>query len=172
MDVKTILLGALSNQSMTGYELKKIFSISFAYFSGLSFGSIYPALKKMEEEGLITMQLQVQQNAPNRKVYTITPAGKEVFMQSLRSPFGPEKHKNSFLLRMFFFSHLSQAERLSAAQQYLDSIRAPLIELKAVKPEIEAVADQFQLLCFQFGVRFLEDLGRNVEQVVDALKKD
>jgi hypothetical protein len=51
-------------------------------------------------------------------------------------------------------------------------MRAPLIELKAFQPEIEAVADQFQLLCFQFGVRFLEDLGRNVEQVVDALKKD
>jgi DNA-binding PadR family transcriptional regulator len=172
MDVKTILLGALFNQSMTGYELKKIFSISFAYFSGLSFGSIYPALKKMEAEGLISMQLQVQQSAPNKKVYTITPAGKAAFMQSLRTPFGTEKHKNSFLMRLFFFSHLSQPERLSAAQAYLGSIRTPLIELKAVQTEIEAMADPFQLLCFQFGVRFLEDLGRNVEHVIDALKED
>jgi DNA-binding PadR family transcriptional regulator len=170
MDVKTLLLGALSNQSMTGYELKKLFSISFAYFSGLSFGSIYPALKKMEEQGLITMQLQVQQNAPNRKVYTITPAGKAAFMQALRSPFGPEKRKNSFLMRMFFFACLSPAERLSTAQEYLESIRSPLNELKTVQPEIEAAADQFQFLCFQFGIRFLEDLARNVEHVIDALK--
>ena len=172
MDVKAILLGALFNQSMTGYELKKIFSISFAYFSGLSFGSIYPALKKMEEEGLISMRLEVQQSAPNRKVYTITSEGKEAFMQALRSPFGPEKHKNSFLMRMFFFSHLSKAERLVAAQDYLESIRSSLNELTAFQPEIETVADRFQFLCFQFGLRFLKDLGRNVEQVIDALEED
>ena len=48
MDVQSVLLGFLMNTSMTGYDLKKAFSISFSFFSGLSYGSIYPALKKME----------------------------------------------------------------------------------------------------------------------------
>ena len=59
MDVKTIILGFLMDNSMTGYELKKAFSISFSFFSGISYGSIYPALKKMEGEGLITMIHQI-----------------------------------------------------------------------------------------------------------------
>ena len=67
MDVKNIILGFLMYGSMTGYELKKFFSISFSFFSGLSYGSIYPALRKMEKEGLITMRLEVQDGAPNRR---------------------------------------------------------------------------------------------------------
>jgi len=171
MDVKTILLGALFTESMTGYELKKIFSLSFAYFSGLSYGSIYPALKKMEEEDLISMRLEIQESAPNRKVYTITKKGKQAFLEALRLPFGLERHKNSFLLRLFFFSHLSQKERLDSADNYLKSIQSSRKELEEVQPEIEAHADRFQFLCFQFGLRYLKDLTRNVEKVIEALEE-
>ena len=76
MDIKSILLGFLMKQSMTGYELKKAFSISFSHFSGISYGSIYPALKKLEKEGLVTMELQIQDGTPNRKIYTVTDAGR------------------------------------------------------------------------------------------------
>ena len=130
MDVKTILLGALFSDSMTGYELKKIFSLSFAYFSGLSYGSIYPALKKLEEEGLISMRLEIQESAPNRKVYTITKKGQQAFLQALRLPLELERYKNSFLMRLFFFSHLSQEERLGAADNYLKSIQLSRKELE------------------------------------------
>ena len=59
MDVQSVLLGFLMRQSMTGYDLKKAFSMSFSFFSGLSYGSIYPALKKMERQGLISKQLEI-----------------------------------------------------------------------------------------------------------------
>ena len=87
MDIKSILLGFLTRQSLTGYELKKRFSISFSFFSGASYGSIYPALKKMEREGLVTQQLEIQDGAPNRKVYSITAAGRKVFIEALTAPY-------------------------------------------------------------------------------------
>jgi DNA-binding PadR family transcriptional regulator len=169
VNIKTILLGALSSASMTGYELKKIFSLSFSYFSGLSYGSIYPALKKMEAEGLISMRLEIQETAPNRKIYTITPKGQRAFREALRLPFGMERHKNSFLMRLMFFSHLSREERLDAANNYLESIHSSLRELKDIEPEIKARADRFQFLCFQFGLRYVQDLARNVAAVIEAL---
>jgi DNA-binding PadR family transcriptional regulator len=169
MDVKTILLGSLFDKSLSGYDLKKLFSLSFAFFSGLSYGSIYPALKKLEGEGLITMKLEIQESAPNRKVYTITEAGKRAFLNSLKSPFGLERYKNAFLMRMFFFERLSKKERLEAAYDYLDQIKSVAKELAAARPEIEANADRYQILCFQFGLRFTRDLIRNVEQVIAGL---
>ena len=172
MDVKTILLGSLFDKSLSGYDLKKLFSLSFAFFSGLSYGSIYPALKKLEKKGLITMKLEIQESAPNRKVYTITPAGKQAFLNSLKSPFGLERYKNALLMRMFFFAHLSKKERLEAADGYLNQIKSVAGELQAVQPEVEANADRFQLLCFQFGLRFSKDLIRNVEKVISELQKD
>ena len=172
MDVKTIVLGSLFDKSLSGYDLKKIFSLSFAFFSGLSYGSIYPALKKLEQAGLISMKLEIQENAPNRKVYTITRAGKQAFLDSLRSPFGLEGVKNAFLMRMFFFEHLSQPERLDAANDYLEQVRSVADHLENLRPEIEAHADRYQLLCFQFVLRFFKDLIANVEKVIADLEKD
>ena len=85
MNIRTLCLGILSRGDATGYEIKKMAEEGlFSHFIEASFGSIYPALKKLEEEGLIRMKLEIQENAPNRKVYTITEAGKQTFLNSLK----------------------------------------------------------------------------------------
>jgi len=170
MDVKSIILGFLMYKGMTGYELKKFFSISFSFFSGFSYGAIYPALKKMDEEGLITMRPEIQDGVPNRKVYTITPKGKEVFLHSLRGPMPFEKQRSPFLTRLFFFAHLSPEERIRNARQYLASVEEVQRTLEATRREIEAHADPFQLLCFEFGVRFHRDLTENISETIKALE--
>ena len=63
MDVQSVLLGFLMHKSMTGYDINKAFSISFSFFSGLSYGSIYPALNKMRRQGLITMEIEIAAQA-------------------------------------------------------------------------------------------------------------
>jgi DNA-binding PadR family transcriptional regulator len=170
MDVKSIILGFLMYGSMTGYELKKFFTLSFSFFSGLSYGSIYPALKGMEKEGLISMRMEVQDGAPNRKVYTITDTGRRAFIESLQSPIAFERHRSAFLTRLFFFAHLSPEERLGSATRYLDSVREVQAELESAVPQIDAHADRFQKLCYEFGRRFFDDLSRNISQVVKDLE--
>jgi DNA-binding PadR family transcriptional regulator len=172
MHVKSMLLGFLMHQSMTGYELKKLFSISFSFFSGLSYGSIYPALKKMEQEGLITMQLQVQDGAPNRKVYTITDEGKKAFLHALKAPFTHERGKHPFLTRLFFFAYLTPEERIATATTFLESIQDMQRKLETARPEIEARADRFQYICFESGLRLIQDLIQNVTDVVTTLEEE
>jgi DNA-binding PadR family transcriptional regulator len=171
MDVKTMLLGFLMSRSMTGYELKKKFSISFSFFSGLSYGSIYPALKKMEKEGWLTLEVQIQDGSPNRKVYTITDEGRKVFLENLRAPFALERPKDAFLARLFFFSYLPPEERLETANRHLETVREIQRSLRAVEPQVRERADEYQYLCYTFGVRFFEDLVRNVTQIVRQLEK-
>ena len=170
MDVQSVLLGFLMNSSMTGYDLRKAFSMSFSFFSGLSYGSIYPSLKKMESRGLISKQVEIQDGTPNRKVYTITEAGKRVFLDALRSPFVPEQPKNAFLMRLFFFAHLSRDEREAIALRQLDSVERLSKELESVRPEVEARADRFQYLCFQIGLRYFENLANDLSRLVEALR--
>ena len=172
MDIKSIILGFLTYKSMTGYELKKYFSISFSFFSGISYGSIYPALKKMEQQGWVTMQLEVQNGAPNRKVYTITKTGRTAFLDSLKAPFSMEKHKSPFLMRLFFFANISPEERRATAARYLESAEAMRHELEIAKPEIEKYSDRFQYLCFEFGQRYFDDLARNISKVLEALGEE
>jgi DNA-binding PadR family transcriptional regulator len=172
MDIQSILLGFLMRNSMTGYDLKKAFSLSFAFFSGLSYGSIYPALKKMEKNGLITKQVEIRDGAPNRKVYTITETGRIEFLNSLKSPLPPEQPKSTFLMRLFFFDHLSPQDRKSVAQKHLGSIEQMQAQLQSVQPEVAARADRFQYLCYEFGLRSLGDLARNLSDVINALEEE
>ena len=170
MDIKTMVLGFLMRGSMTGYELKKRFSLSFSFFSSLSYGSIYPALKKLEQEGCITLKVEVQDGSPNRKVYTITDSGREVFMENLRTPFTLERQKSAFLARLFFFAHLTREERRTTASRYLESIKEMQKTLVSMEPEIRGRADEFQYLSYRFGIRFFDDLARNVKQVLRELE--
>ena len=172
MDVQSVLLGFLMRSSMTGYDLRKAFSMSFSFFSGLSYGSIYPSLKKMESRGLISKHVEIQDGAPNRKVYTITEAGKRVFLDALRSPFVPEQPRNTFLMRLFFFAHLSPEEREAIALAQLDSVERLRKELESARPQIEARADRFQYLCFQIGVRYFENLAGDISMMTEALKDE
>jgi DNA-binding PadR family transcriptional regulator len=171
MDVQSVLLGFLMHDSMTGYDLKKAFSMSFSFFSGLSYGSIYPALKKMESQGLVSRRTEIQDGAPNRKVYTITDAGRHAFLDALRSPLTPDRPKSPLLMKLFFFAHLPPSEREAIVGNYLDSVEELSGQLKAARPAIEAHADWFQYQCFQFGLRFFEDLARNISKVIAALNE-
>jgi DNA-binding PadR family transcriptional regulator len=172
MDIQSVLLGFLMHKSMTGYDLKKRFSLSFSFFSGLSYGSIYPALKKMEKLGLVTKEVEIQDGAPNRKVYTVTEAGRKAFLNSLKSPLPPVEPKSAFLMRLFFFGHLAPEEREPIVRHYLDAVKRLRSELKSIQPEVASRADRFQYLCFNFGLRSLSDLERNLSLIVDALKEE
>ncbi len=173
MDVQSVLLGFLMKCSMTGYDLRKAFSMSFSFFSELSYGSVYPCLKKMESRGLISKHVEIQDGAPNRKVYTITEAGKKAFIDTLRSQFVPEQpKKNAFCMRLFFFSHLSSQEREAIALTQLDSVGRLRKELESVGPQVELVADRFQRLCFQLGVRYYEHMANDLSMVIEALKHE
>jgi DNA-binding PadR family transcriptional regulator len=158
-------------KSMTGYELKKFFPLSFSFFSGISYGSIYPALKKMKGEGLITMTPLIQDGAPNRKVYSITNKGKKLFGEALKEPVRLEPKRDSFLTQLFFFAHLSRAERIEKAKSHLSSIKEVQAALESTGPDIAKRADQYQVLCYRYGLRFYRDLVKNIEEIVGALEE-
>ncbi|MBI9077144.1 MAG: PadR family transcriptional regulator [Desulfatibacillum sp.] len=170
MDIQTVILGFLMTHNMTGYDIRQKFDMSFGFFSGLSFGSIYPALKKMEQNSLITTQFVVQEGAPNKKLCTITDKGREFFQESMRTPLPVDKYKNSFMARLFFFAHLAPDERREMAMAYMDSLEHTQEKLRESEPVIRKHADPFQVLCFESGLRFTEDLKKNIADVLEALE--
>ena len=133
-------------------------------------GLFLPSLKKMEKEGLVTQQTEIEDGAPNRKVYSLTAAGRKVFIEALTAPYNWEMPKNTFLTRLFFFAHLSPEERKTAVRSHLESLKETQRQLKSTRSEIEARADFFQLQCYHFGLRFYQDIIRNVSQVLRALE--
>ena len=126
-------------------------------FSGLSYGSIYPALKKMENHGLVSKRTEIQDGAPNRKIYTITDAGRVAFLDSLRSPLILEQPKSP-LTEGLLFAHLSPEERHTIADKYLKSIEEFRGQLEAASA-VEAHADRFQETALSIRPSLFPGLG-------------
>ena len=158
------------DRSMTGYQIRQRFSLSFSFFSGISFGSIYPALKALEQNELIRTRLEIQDGAPNRKICTITEKGRLEFLKSLRAPLAVERYKNAFIARMFFFVHLAPEERLKFAHQYLDVLDETQKKLMDIQPQMKNHADPFEYICFKSGQRIIRDLIETIQEAVESLK--
>ena len=78
MDVRTICLGILTRGDATGYEIKKLFEEDgYQHFVEASFGSIYPALSRLTEQGYVSVREESQEKRPDRKVYVLTAAGQQ-----------------------------------------------------------------------------------------------
>jgi PadR family transcriptional regulator AphA len=113
MDVKTVCLGFLAFGEASGYDIKKHFEASFDHFFSTGFGSIYPALAALAEEGLANCTSVPQSGRPERKVYRITPAG-EAALRATLATCEPVHKVRSELLAVLYFSNLMPPERVTS----------------------------------------------------------
>lgn len=132
MDVRTICLGILTRGEATGYEIRKTFEDSgLQHFVEASFGSIYPALGRLTEEGLVSVREEPQEKRPDRKVYSITSQGRTAFLSTLMRPVGEDKHRSPFVFAMLFSDLLPHSRVDALIDTYIaqsDRRRAQLEE--------------------------------------------
>lgn len=113
MNVRTLCLGILHFGDATGYEINKLAAEGrFSHFIEASFGSIYPALTKLTEEGLVTWREETQDGKPARKVYSITEKGRTALVDALSAPPSPDIFKSEFLF-ITIFADLLEADRVA-----------------------------------------------------------
>lgn len=112
MDVKTLCLGVLALRPATGYDIRKWFENgSFSHFQDAAFGSIYPALKALAADGLVTVTEEPGGSRPDRKLYTITESGRRAFRMALERPPAADRVRSD-LTFILFFGHLLPPDRL------------------------------------------------------------
>ena len=106
------ILGMLSLGNKSGYDIKKAIATSTANFWKESDGNIYPALKKLVEEGAVRPIGSKQTSGRQRHMYEITDAGQLTLKEWLVQPSAPRSPDNEFLLKLFFSSILEPSEAL------------------------------------------------------------
>jgi len=122
MAVKYAILGLLHYQDMHGYRIKKHMERNFGHMWTINYGQIFKSLKDMEEEGLVSMQKVVpsEDGGPHKKLYSITPRGREEFARWLAS--APEKGmliRDPFLLRFVFFGFGERGKALEIIDEQI-----------------------------------------------------
>lgn len=111
------VLGLLHENPLHGYELRKQLNVVLGWGRVLSYGSLYPALKKMLKSGWITEHVTAPEagagvSRRQRIVYELTPAGDERFAK-LMSEAGPATWEDdNFDVRFAFFGRTDREIRL------------------------------------------------------------
>jgi len=118
------VLGLLKEQDMHGYELRKRLSDVFGVAMAVSFGSLYPALARLEGTGAVQVTPGTPGPAPSerrgsrrRKVYGITPKGAEMFAELLAGSQTSGDDERNFHLRLAFASYLPPDARLGLLER-------------------------------------------------------
>lgn len=105
------VLGALTVEPMSGYDLKRFFEQGVSFFWTESYGQIYPILKQLKAERLVadadgeprTAAARAGAAHPRRAVYAITPAGRDALARWLSEPAEPQAARRlEILLKLFF----------------------------------------------------------------------
>jgi DNA-binding PadR family transcriptional regulator len=105
------VLGLLKERAMHGYELRKQLSQKLGFFWTVSFGSLYPTLKKLERRGVVE-KFSADQASRRKQVYRITPAGETEFLELLNEGAHSTWEEDKFPVRMAFFRYLGPESRV------------------------------------------------------------
>ena len=131
--LEVAILGLLKERPMHGYELKKRLSYMLGHFWTVSYGSLYPALKRLEKSGSIERAYSVKEKTRNRNVFRITSKGETEFMRLLTEDISDKSlaDNEKFDLRMAFFQYLEPEKRLSLLETRRRLLEAQVAEFKA-----------------------------------------
>ncbi|SMC88790.1 DUF4180 domain-containing protein [Papillibacter cinnamivorans] len=127
MTVQHAILGFLSLQPMTGYELKKLIrDSSFMPWSGNN-NQIYTALLELLEDGFVVSEVQAQENLPSKKVYTITQKGMDRLAGWTKASPEPPEFKKPFLIQLLWADLLNKTELSGLLEKYESEVRVRLL---------------------------------------------
>ncbi|MGO3483520.1 MAG: PadR family transcriptional regulator, partial [Cellulosimicrobium funkei] len=106
MVLRYLVLGLLTVRPMTGYDLKRAFDTSVHHFWAADRSQLYRTLAALVDAGLAEVEVVPQESYPDRKVHTITAAGRAALRDWLAAPLEPEDAREPFLGRLFFADQL------------------------------------------------------------------
>lgn len=160
MNVRILCLSILFDTEASGYEIRKLSTEGeFAYFVEASFGSIYPALAKLEEERMVTSRIEVQEGRPAKKVYSITELGRRDLLNSLFNQLDPDVYRSEFLLFARFAPHLPRALVESRLKERLAKFDEDIADLERIEQGQLMDADRWVLRygksCFTVAREFI-----------------
>ena len=163
------ILGLLEERDLHGYEIRRQLREHLGLLANVSFGSIYPALTRLEKSGAVVATeggsseattrapapptgslsgelavLRSKRHSPargrrGRKVYRITDAGRQLFTELLAGG-GTVDDARSFSLRLAFARHLAPQARLTLLERRRAQLVQRLGEAEGARADLDVYA--------------------------------
>lgn len=136
MRLRHAILGLLSHQPQSGYDLNRAFTSSVVYFWHADQSQIYRTLDRLEADGAISTQVIPQSGRPDRRLHSLTESGRAELDAWLMSPLEPNTVKDPLLARVFFAARLGHERVDALLSEAEERFRRELEELEAIDIDV------------------------------------
>jgi DNA-binding PadR family transcriptional regulator len=150
-----VVLGILAIEAgQSGYEIRKMIEGTVGFFWGESYGQLYPTLKRLTADGLITAR---RPKSGTRQEYSIAPAGRAALEQWLALPFRDDPPRDEFLLKLFFGHEAAPSVALAHLRDFQQKHREAVAMLEQIESVSRAVNSHlpgfpFWILTLTYGL--------------------
>jgi DNA-binding PadR family transcriptional regulator len=158
LTIEYALLGFLYQQARHGYEIHQqlLAEDGLGLVWRLKQSQLYALLTKLEQQGYFIATLEPQDARPPRKMLQLTAAGREAFLDWLRTPVPQgRKMRLEFMTKLYFARQVEPAAVASLIDKQRDICRAWLASLQA---QADALSTErpFEWLVYQFRLGQVE----------------
>jgi len=163
-----LILGVLAGGQLHGYELYQYLEENLGRIWMLGRSQTYALLSRMEQAGLLIHERQAQEKRPDRKTFSLTPAGREVFNQWVKVPVVHIRDlRLEFLAKIHFLEKRNRKslEKLIGAQQEVCRDKLSRVEerKRSAAAVMERLTYSFRLSQAQAALLWLEGLKKDLE---------
>jgi DNA-binding PadR family transcriptional regulator len=160
--ISYVVLGLVAEGARTSYDMKQKTACSVGYFWNFPHSQLYAEPAHLVELGLLAEEREI--GGRHRRVYTLTPAGRNALDDWLREPtFEQTQIRDPGLLKLFFSEGMTPDELAALARDQAEAHKARLAEYEAMDEETtraESVATlRAGLLFEQLFVDFWRDVA-------------
>jgi DNA-binding PadR family transcriptional regulator len=123
-ELEVALLALLSIRPMTGYEILRHHARALEPWWETPRTQIYPKLRELQKRGLIEHEYVVQESKPNKRLYSIGPAGSQALSSWLASTISVPEMRHHMMMRLFLSNLLPIEETCRLLTDYRDRMTA------------------------------------------------
>lgn len=134
------ILGCLTVQPMSGYDIKQFVDDCIVHFWSESYGQIYPTLAGLEDEGLIEGRTEPGERGREKRVFRITAAGRKRLETWLREPAEPGTARYEHSLKLFFGYNADPDVSLGHIRRLREQTEQDLAEYEASEARLQEQA--------------------------------
>jgi PadR family transcriptional regulator, regulatory protein AphA len=134
-----VILAGLIRKPRSGYDLTKWMERETSHFFAIGHSSIYPALARMEREGLVRHEVVPSEQGPQRKVYSITEAGREALLSWVEEPAAKRQVRDEHLVKALCYGFLPKERVLGWLREEKADHEEKLAQYSGFERELEAL---------------------------------
>lgn len=177
-ELEVALLGLLSIQPMTGYDIGRYFDRALAPFWTVPRTQIYPRLKDLEERGLVASEHVVQESKPNKRIYELTGDGLDCLRGWLRATIHWVEMRHFLLMKVFLGNLFAPEELQDLMTEYRTRVESWSDELRKVHEKFEPSLKGehrdsvfFQLLSLEHLIAIADLEVEGTDRILEAVEE-